>query len=382
MSSFKMVCALLATACALTMVGCPSTSNVINVDKIPNFNLKSIENDVVNFFNGTDITPVQVGDFIVSATGGFLKQVVGVDEANNIMKVLTQQAPLDQVIENGSLAGKITWSNADFEASGNSLSASGDMTINLAGLTVFSQDGISLKLLEPSTIRFAPDIDLSATFADHKLASFSNIATGPMDTNLTIQIAANEGYTWSKEVPLIQPIVQPWCFYIGEVPVVGTVQLSIDLGCVATIGAGLSVTSGFSTSDNVVLGASFENGKWTSQSSNDFQITPKPIVITLSSSANLNVYLKPLVTLDVYGMSNVSAWAEPFLNANCQIIPSPLCFNLTGGVNFGINYDLSIFSLDVVNKTWNFNPIPTQTLYTYTLPYTIPTTWTIDLPLN
>jgi len=383
MIRYKMMFVLLATVSALVLTGCPS-NNVKVLDDYPSVDWDKMGQDIVNFFTGVgDKIEIQVGDIIASAKdGGLLKKIVGVDEVNGVVQVVTTAVSLAEAIQDGVLSGKINWTDEDFANSGAPLAgAGGKLTIDLSGLTIFSQDGVSLSLDNGSVLTYAPEIVLDATIADHKLTSLKMDSDGEFTADLTFKLAASKAATLNWETPIVPAINKPFVFYIGPVPVAGTASISFPFGVSGSVGAGASLTAGFSGSSDFKVGGSFNNGKWTDDSSfGSFEPIAKPVVVTLASSGSLTVYVKVQPSLSLYNASTLSGYVEPYVTASAQFIPSPFIFDLYAGINGGINYNLTIFDFSLINKSWFF-PGPQWQLYEYSIPYTIPTTFTFQLPL-
>ncbi len=378
----KMTFVLLTAVCSLTLMGCPATTDVKVVDNIPQLTIQQVGRDIVNFFDNLgDKAEIQVGDIIASAKdGGFLRKVIGVNEANGIIQTVTQAVSLAEAIKEGVLTGKITWTNQDLVDNGAVLSEGGTLAIDLSGLTIFSQDGVTLRMDNGSMLTYAPDIDLDANISDHKMTSFSMSCAGEFTTDLRFNLSAAQAASVNWETPIIPAITKPFLFYIGPVPVAGVASLSFPVGVSGSVGAGASAQSGFAGSSYVTVGASMVDGKWSNNSSfGEFSPVAHPLVITLSSSGSVTVYVKVQPSITLYDASTLSGYAMPYVTGAAQFIPSPFTFDLYAGINGGINYQLSIFDFSLINKSWFF-PGPQWQLYNYSYPYDVPTTFTFNLP--
>ena len=378
----KMTFVLLTAVCSLTLMGCPATTDVKVVDNIPQLTIQQVGRDIVNFFDNLgDKAEIQVGDIIASAKdGGFLRKVIGVNEANGIIQTVTQAVSLAEAIKEGVLTGKITWTNQDLVDNGAVLSEGGTLAIDLSGLTIFSQDGVTLRMDNGSMLTYAPDIDLDANISDHKMTSFSLSCAGEFTTDLRFNLSAAQAASVNWETPIIPAITKPFLFYIGPVPVAGVASLSFPVGVSGSVGAGASAQSGFAGSSYVTVGASMVDGKWSNNSSfGEFSPVAHPLVITLSSSGSVTVYVKVQPSITLYDASTLSGYAMPYVTGAAQFIPSPFTFDLYAGINGGINYQLSIFDFSLINKSWFF-PGPQWQLYNYSYPYDVPTTFTFNLP--
>jgi len=382
MLRFKMAFVMLSAVCAVTLMGCPATTEVKVVDNMPELSIQQVGQDIVNFFNNLgDKAAIQVGDIIASAKdGGFLRKVIGVNEANGVIQTVTQVVSLAEAIQDGILSGKITWTNQDFENSGAVLAQGGTLAIDLSGTTIFSQDGVTLSLGEGSTLTYAPDIDVLANISDHKVTNFSMNCSGLFTSDLYFKLSAAQAATVNWETPMFPAVTKPFLFYIGPVPVAGVASLAFPVGVTGSIGAGASAESGFYGSSNVTVGASMADGKWTNNSSfGEFSPIAHPLVITLSSAGSVTIYVKVQPSITLYDASTLTGYAQPYMTGAAQFIPSPFTFDLYAGLNGGINYQLSIFDFNLINKSWFF-PGPQWSLYHYSYPYEVPTTFTFNLP--
>lgn len=376
------VTSIMLALCSLMLMGCPVEDGDVKVIDDIGLEVERIGQNMVNFFNDLgDKVVIQVDDIIASAQdGGFLRKVVGVNQSGGVITAVTEAISLAEAIKEGVLSGQISWTNTDFENSGVPMAAGGTLTIDLSGITIFSKDGVTLSLTEGSTVTYAPSIALHASFYDHKLETFSLDSNGLLSTNLNFKLAAYQAATLNYETTIIPPITKPFVFYIGAVPVAGVASLTFPFGVVGTVGAGTSLESGFSALTELNVGASYLDDQWTNNTTYaPFSPVANPLVVTLSSSGSLSVYMKVQPSISLYESSTLTGWAQPYITADAQFIPSPLTFDLYAGLNGGINYNLKIFDFTLVNKTWNF-PGPQWQLYQYTYPYDIPTTFTFNLP--
>lgn len=371
--------ALLVTTCAMVLTGCPS-EEVIVLDEFPTISLDEIWGDIVSFFTGGEATPFEVGDIIVGSDGGgFLRRVTAIDQDQGLVTTETELASLAEAIDDGSLSGEVTFLPEDFRRSKVPLVKADDIVINLNNITLYSKDGLTLSISHGS-LSYAPHVVLNANFNDHRLTGFTALTEGDLILDLNLRLTASGGQNFSWETEIFNPIVKPFVFYIGPVPVAGTASLRIPFGVTANIGAAASAESGFDTTTHICLGMQLNDGQWTNLSSFGDPITnAHPLVITLSSSAGVTVYVRPAVGLNLYGVSDLSGYVQPYLQGDATFIPSPLLLDFYAGVNGGIRYELSIFDFTLYEKDWFF-PGPRWPLYHYELPYDIPTTFTIELP--
>jgi len=366
--------------CSLSLTGCPAEKTVV-IDNFPEFSLDKLWSDCVSFFfHGSD-SPLNVGDIIVgTGGGGFLRRLTAIDESHGKITTDTEFVSLAEAIKAGSLDGTVTFDQDDFAKSGAPLAKS-PMTIDLSGITIYSKDGVTVSISNGS-LSINPTVTLNAVFSDNKLSSLKALTEGDvtLDLNLRVQATGTLHDQISWETDIIPPISKPFIFYIGPVPVVGTASLSIPFGISGTLTGSASVESGFDTTSHVKLGAQLNGGALTNLSSfsND-GVNAHPITVTLASSMGIDVYCKVNAGLNLYGVSDLTGYVQPYIAADANFIPSPFLFVLTAGINGGIGYQLGIFDINLIDKNWFF-PGPSWELYRYSVPYSVPTTFTFSWP--
>jgi len=373
----KLLVVMAVGMCSTFFVGCPS-QDVIVIDDLSGISLEKVWDDMVSFFTGKD-APFDVGDIIVgSEGGGFLRRVLGVDKQDGKLLTETEMCSLAEAIEDGALSGTVAFTPEDFAKAGAPLAKAGDVTVDLSGLVLYNKDGIKVSVAS-GTLTYAPTVTLNASFKDHKLASFNAITAGDLAISLRMRVEATGNVTLSKEWMLFT-ISKPFVFYIGPVPVAGTATFNLPLGIVGTVNGGAAAEAGFDATTYVTLGATFANDKWTNVSDfGQFEPVAQPATLSFSSGAGLDFYLKPNAGLNLYGVSDLTGFVQPYLAADAQFVPSPFLFVLTAGINGGIGYELGIFDFNLIDKDWYF-PGPQWELYRYEAPYDVPTTFTFNLP--
>lgn len=377
----RLILGVAVVVCSLSLTGCPS-KEVIVIDDFPEFSLESLWNDTVSFFYRGLSSPLEVGDIIVgTGGGGFLRRVVAVNQRNGRLTTDTEFVSLAEAIESGTLNAKVAFTQDDFAKSGVPLAKASDMTIDLSGIVLYSKDGVTVSI-SSGTLTIVPTLSLKAVFSDHKLTSLKALTEGDvtLDLNVRVQATGQLDNQISWETDVIPPITKPFIFYIGPVPVVGTASLSIPFGIAGRLTGTAAVESGFDTTTHVKLGAQLDSGKWTNLSAfGTPTINAHPIVVSFSSSAGVDIYCKVKAGLNLYGASDLTGYVQPYLAADATFVPSPFTFVLGAGINGGLGYELGIFDFNLIDKDWYF-PGPYWELYRYSVPYSVPTTFTFAWP--
>jgi hypothetical protein len=368
-----LVCASVALA------GCPS-QKVVVLDQLPSIQVEQVWDDMVSFVTGAAKTPFEVGDIIASsADGGFLRRVTAINQKDGQVETETGFVSLAEAVESGTLNGSVSFNEKDLAKAMVPTKAGDPLTIDLSGLVIYSKDGVTLSITTGS-IKYTPTLTLKADFSNHALTSFLACSDGDMTVDMNLRLQATAGKALNFETDVIAPITKPYVFTIGPIPVAGYASLRFPFGVSGSVDGTASLESGFDGTTHLKMGTQLADGKWT-QISDFGQFSPNahPLVASFSSGANLEVYVKPTATLDLYYASDLSGFVKPYIAADATFVPSPFLFVLDAGVDGGINYQLNIFDTKLVNQDWNF-PGPKWELYRYSAPYDIPTTFTFQLP--
>jgi hypothetical protein len=364
----KLVVGLVVVLAAMTMVGCPS-KEVIVIDNYPEFSLEKLAKDVVSFFyKGSASSPLEVGDIIVGTDGGgFLRRILAVNEGSDKVATDTEDASLADAVDSGALDADVTFTPEDFAKAGVPLAKAGTTILDVSGLVIYSKDGLTVSVSR-GTLDYAPTITLDAAFSGHKLQSFKASTSGPMTLDLNVKVAVTKTQTLSYETNIIPPIVKPFVFSIGPVPVVGVATLSFPFGVVGSVTGAASIESGFDATSVVTIGAELAGGDWTNLS--DFgpiAFNGHEPVWKVASSAGVDVYVRAKAELSLYGCSSLNGSVIPYIAADAQILPGPQSVLVTAGINADLGYKLGVFDFTLSQKTWNFTG-PSATLYSWTAP--------------
>ena len=362
----KVVLAGISLVACLALVGCPS-EDVVAVDEIEDIALADIEEEGLTFsYDGDPGTPLEVGDIVTGTEGGgYLRRLMAVDQDGNTVVAETEQVSLAEALEVGVLDADVTFTAKDFADSGVPLIATGTTIIDLSNTVIFDQDGVTLTITR-GTLDFAPTIELDATWADHRLTALTAVTTGEMTLNLDMKLAAADEAVLAYEIDVFPPITKPFLFYIGPVPVMGTASLEFPFGVIGTVNGSASVESGFDATGTITIGGEYADNEWTDLSDvNGFAPNPHPVVWTFAAGAGVDVFVKPKAGLNLYGVSDLTAAAIPYISANARLLPPPQNFVLTAGLDGIITYELGIFDFNLVDETWFF-PGPQWVLFSWT----------------
>ncbi len=364
------LCTLVLASVAL--LGCPETGvlkdGLVIVDDVPELNVAAVEEDAVSFTTSGD-SPIQVGDIIVgSDKGGFLRRVEAVSEGKGGVLTQTSKASLAEAIDVGMLFQDIEFTTQDFIDAG-LIGPDGTATlIDLSGKDIYRDYGIAISVSR-GTLECVPEIYLAATWDNFNLSTFNMQTSGIATLNFDVEVAVDDQTQLRFETDLIPPITHPFATSIGPIPVVGVASLRFPIGVVGRFDGDTGVTAGFDVVDDFDIGARLENGAWDGQFEMGTPVlTGHEPVWVIEVGADIMVYVKVVPAGSLYDAATLSGYVMPYLNADINVYPSPMTFVLTGGLNAGVSFDLSIFDFRVFGYSYDWTG-PSAVLYSYTNAY-------------
>jgi len=345
--------ALAVILCCSSFLGCPS-SEVVVVDNFPQLQLDAIYDSVVSFFTTGTATPIEVGDIIVGSDGGgFLRRVLGIDQDNGEVTTVTEFVSLAEAVEDGELNAVVDFAAETFAKAGAPMAKSGDTAIDLAGTVLYDGDGIKVTIVN-GTLDFAPTVTLNAVWENYELTELNTYTEGDYSLSMDVCVEVTGPMSYNKEWPLYT-FSQPWVFYIGAIPVTGTITLSFPIGVTGTVDGNASVTSGFETTGHVSLGGQLVDGEWVDMT--DFVndgATAHDVLYQFSAGVGLDVYVKAIVGLNLYNCSSLTGTFKPYFAFDSWLYPAPQTLTIGFGMDGQIAYDFSILGYSLYNNTWDF----------------------------
>jgi len=370
-SSMKWSFCVVALA-SVTLLGCPETGVVkdglVVVDDVPQLNVAAVEEDAVAFTT-SGASPIQVGDIIVgSDKGGFLRRVEAVSETKGGVLTQTSKASLAEAIDFGMLFQDIEFTTQDFINAG-LIGVDGVATIvDLSGKDIYRDYGIAVTVAR-GTLECVPEIYLAASWNGFRLSRFNMQTSGTAILNFDVQVGVDDQTTLRFETDLIPPITQPFATSIGPIPVVGVASLRFPIGITGRFDGDTAVTAGFDIVDDFDFSGLFEGGNWSS----DFQagtpvFTGHEPVWVIEIGADIVVYVKVVPAVTLYSAATLSGYVMPYLRADIDVYPSPMTVVLTGGLNAGVSFDLSVLDFRVWGYSYDWAG-PSAQLYTWSAAY-------------
>src|SRR5262249_29880537 len=137
--------------------------------------------------------------------------------------------------------------------------------------------------------------------------------------------------TFMQEIDLSGPdatlYTYPFVFVvptlIGPLPVVGTLDIDAFAGYKASVTAQGSLTTGVAGQSSLALSATWQNGQWTFAPTPSFSgMLHKPTASAIVAS-DARVYVRPEVSVKLYGVVGPFANVTPALDAMVAVVPTP-----------------------------------------------------------
>lgn len=338
-----------------------TTKNVDSTDF--SSGLVSISDDSLTFtFEsgfGTKYNPA-VNDVLVIAKGaGMLRKITAVQSSGNDIVLTTRAATLEEAIEQGDISlkqslQKAQISKVDYYYEGIKYKINKGEESNFdfdMDIVLYDLDG------NPGTVNdqvklvgnFTLDADVVFEVG---ISSFrlQHAKIGLEATNSeSLELIAQLNYTIEKEITLATVHFSPIYFQLGPIPVVILIELDIKAGGTGFANASLSV--GFENTVSYEAGIGYTRTQgWNpySEFNNQFDFNP-PV---LSANAGARVYVKPEISVSVYGVLAGYANAEAYGEILVDLLNTPW-WELYAGLDFGVGARAEIWSIELFDYETN-----------------------------
>jgi formylglycine-generating enzyme required for sulfatase activity len=305
-----------------------------------------ITDNTVVLPSDTELDMIQEGNIIVSAPtdaapDGLLRKVIGYEEQDGQIVVITEHARLEDVFERLEL--KI----------------SRDLKTSEIRSTEYHIDGIELNPDHKNPVVFSYDIDeifhiteqvsmnidgnLSLQMGYDADASILPwpfgisyvMAEGYVGHSSNLQISVNGGFSIYDRIPVVTHIFYPITLVIGGIPISFTPKVVIYLEIDAEGQA--SLTTSVSSSSNFLAGLEYNKPTWSAynEKSVNFDYTPPD----LSSALHARVGAGPQFELNFYGIAGPFVNCMGYMDIAANVDNDPWWvllggFNIDAGVKF------------------------------------------------
>jgi len=326
-------------------------------------NLVNISSDSLTFTfqSGFDtIYNPAVNDILVIENGaGLLRKITDIQSSGNQTVITTRQATLEEAIEEGNISikqnlQKAQISKVDYYYEGIEYKINKGQESNFEfdlDIVLYDLDGNhnttndQVKLI--GNFMLDADVVFEARISSFKLR---NAKIGLEATNSeSLELIAQLNYTIEKEITLATVHFSPIYFQLGPIPVVIVIKLDVKAGGSGYANASLSV--GFENTISYEAGISYVRGQgWDPYSNfnNQFNYNPP----TLTANAGARVFVKPEISVGVYGVLAGYANAEAYGEILVDFFNSPW-WQLYAGLDFGVGARAKILGIEIFDFETN-----------------------------
>jgi hypothetical protein len=310
---------------------------------------------------------VAAGDVLVGTEwGGYLRRVTSVQKQGDVLTATTEQAALGDVVEDGEFAtvispfspsppygapSGVTWGETEviYAAPGVSI---GGAEVNLNGFIIYDDGSLSLRI-EKGEIKLTPDLNLGVTFKSGKVSDFHAIVGGDLTAELLLRA---EAAVELKSDPIRKTVYTHRTTFvtaIGWVPVVGAVELSMDVVADWDINFDGFIQGGFDFSQRVEYGAIYdrtypENDRWRQHKVNVSGFREKPIETGAVAEAKVTVRLQPKAAVILYAVAGPALAIDPYLRVRgtADVDACSWDLDLYAGLRAILSMDIKVLEKD------------------------------------
>lgn len=271
----------------------------------------------------TTPSAVVVNDIIVGdEEEGFLRKVNSVTVSGNTQTMETEQATLEDVFEEATIAFNLDLSDleevsnkgfpvtssgiiVDYMAKGVSMANGPGVDFDMSS-TVISSGAVSFKV--SGNASFSPDFNFDAEISTFSIKKVNFETSAALSLSAGYQLTANGSASSTQEVKLVR-FRKLFTFVVGTVPVVVTADVRLNASFNATLDGAFEASGSYNKTYTVDTGINFDNGQW----SGSFNLGKSTSIDPLSYNGAINLTetlaITPNVQLKFYGV--VAPYVEP-----------------------------------------------------------------------
>ena len=325
---------------------------IIEDSKLSKF---EIEGDTYKLTYLYDQPEIEVGDVIVGQKDeGYLRKVISITNEDNKIIMETEQARLTDVIEQCKIQETINLSLDNMEvtylAEGVSLDRG---SMNFSGLKLYEGTVGSAHLtakIANGSVEFEPSFHTALDIGWFKINHYKLTTSGDLDFNCDLQLNSNNPVSYSKEKLIANFVSSP--FLIGPVPMIA--NISFVVGFDTDHDAGCEVNAGFDVNSTVEFGAEYyKNSGWSTIWNKSVNQNGHPIGWDLNGDADARCYITPKISVKVAGVAGPYMEVEPYLYFDGVLSYPNWQWELAGGFDGNLGFDVSIFGYTIADYYTN-----------------------------
>lgn len=312
----------LVTGCELDGVG-PADQPAVRVLDLADEALVSVTPNNLSFDrNARVLDGLDVGDVIVS--GGaqpFLRKVIAIGGGGDRLVVDTEPGSLTDAILDGSMhSGGDVFSRDMVPGAGDEIVIAIDqLKLDFNNTKLLEENGVKVEI-DSGSIRFRPSLDVDLQIADNWISHFHAVVSGELSATLGVKITASKSFDRSFSKTIWTSPTYTATQFIGIVPVVEVVRVSLIASGEAHAAVSGTVQLGHATATaRMEAGASYDREKWTSISKPTITLDAGGPSVATSASASASLKLTVKLDVRLYDLAgpNISlgAYAKTAISA-------------------------------------------------------------------
>jgi hypothetical protein len=298
---------------------------------------------------------IMAGDVAENAPYGFLRKVVSVTEVGGEVILDTEDATLEDAIEDGSLhvSGVLKPGNLQGATLPRGVTLvvvpelEDEFFLEIEDVVLYDDDGdpgtTDDQITADGSIRLKTGFDFDLEVRDSHLEELSFVAdaTDPADLEIKCEVELD-----SAEAEIAFPLGHPApiTVWIGWFPIVFVPELTLRVGAEGDVHVGIrtSVTQ----EARMVAGLEYDAGGWSpiSEFSNGFQFNPPE----LYAGMNLKGYAGPRLSLLLYGLEGPYAQVDAYLELEADLGQAPW-WSLWGGLEVPVGVEVDVLGHSIVD---------------------------------
>jgi len=325
--------------------------NVLIINDASWVALLSAVRDTYTFSYSGDTPGLSTGEILVSADqeNPYKIRILSVTDSpeSHTVELKTEPAALAELFEQGSM--RACYATPEEEPGTTSLKSGGsaplfNARLALDGVKVDIGDNFTLEVIS-GLVEFDHNATVAAEFGHLIPTSFDAEVSGTVKLDMIVKAAAHVPGNYTKEVTLktFRRVFVQWIpievppFVI---PVWEELVLDFNIGLDANAQADGWVKAGFSSSNEVTLGATMRNGEWSKYQNRKGEFHPVSPTWQMDGGVRVKAYVEPKVSVYLYSLAGVSADLKPYLELNGCFQLNPLAYSWE--LYAGLTSDLAI----------------------------------------
>ena len=332
----------------------------------------SPDGNTFTFSNTSATEDFEVGDILVSGItdlmpNGFLKKVTNIQEDSNTITVTTEDASLDEAIQQGGFSESYTFLPSRIE---NSTFADGvqlisnsreDLFTLVINKVFYDADGNTnttddqIKIF--GSLNFTAEMIMNCEISNWQLNEFDIQLINTFERDLTFENSIE--YNLQEELNLVEFQFPVLTIPIGLLLVTVHPTISVDAYVDASLQAGISF--GVTATETMTTGATYENNNWSPISS--YEKTLGFNGPTGYGSIDVQAGLKPQLKTMIYTVIGPYIVLDAYGKFDCSVEVSSDDFLISEQILFGLDLDAGLlieilshtianFSMDIYDDVW------------------------------